>query len=186
MSFTVVYDADVLYPAPLRDLLLQLATTGTFRAHYTEQILDEVFRNLTANRPDLDPDRLRATRTDMETAVRGALITGHMRLLESVTLPDPNDRHVLAAAIRAGAQVIVTLNTRHFPAESLAELDIEAQHPDIFVDHLADLTPGTVVQAIKAISSRLRNPAKTPIQVLETLEERSGLVQTAARLRPML
>jgi predicted nucleic acid-binding protein len=185
VPFTVVYDADVLYPAPLRDLLLQLATTGTFRAHYTEQILDEVFRNLAADRPDLDPDRLRATRADMETAIRGALITGHMPLVESVTLPDPDDRHVLAAAIRAGAQVIVTRNLRHYPAASLGEFDIEAQHPDVFVDHLADLAPALVVQALKAISARLRNPPKTPAEVLATLE-RSGLVQTAARVGPLL
>ena len=178
MPFTAVYDADVLYPAPLRDLLLQLATSGTFRAHYTEQILDEVFCNLSANRPDLDPDQLRATRTDMETAVRGALITGHMVLVDGLTLPDPDDRHVLAGAIRAGAQVIVTGNARHLPAESLAEFDIEAQHPDAFVDHLADLTPGTVVHAIEAISARLRNPPKTPAEVLVTLE-RTGLAQTA-------
>jgi predicted nucleic acid-binding protein len=185
MPFTVVYDADVLYPAPLRDLLLQLATTGAFRAHYTREILDEVFRNLAANRPELDPARLKATRGDMEHAIRGALITGHMGLVDSLTLPDPDDRHVLAAAIRAGAQVIVTRNIRHFPASDLAEFDIEAQHPDVFVDNLADLTPATVVQAIRAISSRLRNPPKAPLQVLDTLE-RGGLVQTALRIRPLL
>ncbi len=92
---------------------------------------------------------------------------------------------MLAAAIRAGAQVIVTRNARHFAAESLADFDIEAQHPDAFVDHLADLNPGTVIQAIKSISARPRNPPKTPAEVLVTLE-RSGLVQTATRLGPLL
>ncbi len=185
MAFIVIYDANVLYPAPLRDLLIQLATAGEFRAHYTAEILDEVFRNLAAKRPDLDPSRLAASRSQMESAVRGVLITGHMPLVPSLALPDPDDRHVLAAAIKAGAQVIVTRNTKDFPDDALEPFDVETQHPDVFVDHLASLNPGLVIHAIRRISARLHNPPKTPLQVLETLE-RNGLVQTTLRLRTLL
>lgn len=185
MPLTVIYDANVLYPAPLRDLLLQLATTGAFRAHYTSEILDEVFRNLAHNRPELSPSSLQSTRRKMETAVRGVIIEGHMALVGSLELPDADDRHVLGAAIRAGAQVIVTHNTRHFPASSLGSFGIEARHPDEFIEHLADLNPGVVLQALRAISARLRNPPRAPSAILETLE-RNGLVNTGRRLRPML
>jgi predicted nucleic acid-binding protein len=115
MAFTVIYDANALFPAPLRDLLIGVAQTGIARARWTEQILDECFRNILARRPDLSESSLRRTRELMNRAIRDVLVTGHEALLPDACLPDPNDRHVLAAAVRAGAQVIVTFNLRDFP-----------------------------------------------------------------------
>jgi predicted nucleic acid-binding protein len=112
MAFVVVYDAAVLYPAPLRDLLLRVARTGLVRAHWTEQILDECFRNILANRPDLSVALLARTRELMNQAIPDVIVTGYQSLIDGLTLPDPDDRHVLAAAIRAGAQVIVTWNLK--------------------------------------------------------------------------
>ena len=111
----VVYDACVLYPATLRDLLIRLAQTGLVRARWSELILDEVFTNLTANRPDLDPERLARTRHLMDAAIPDVTVTGHEYLIDQLTLPDPDDRHVLAAAIHAGADLIVTANLTDFP-----------------------------------------------------------------------
>src|SRR5215213_9354771 len=120
MAFTVIYDACVLYPAPLRDLLIRLAARGVVHARWTDQILDESFRNILANRPDLLPTALARTRDLMNRALRDVGVTGYEGLIGSLDLPDPNDRHVLAAAIRAGAQVIVTTNLDDFPESSLA------------------------------------------------------------------
>ncbi|MER0105366.1 PIN domain-containing protein [Corynebacterium rhinophilum] len=131
-GFTVVYDANVLYPSTLRDILVRLAGSGYFRARWTDKILDEVFRNLKSNRPDLDPTKLARTRTLMCQAVDDCLVTGYEDLIESLSLPDRDDRHVLAAAIRCGAQVIVTENKRDFPKTALMPFDIEAQSADEF------------------------------------------------------
>lgn len=132
-GFTVVYDANVLYPSMLRDILLRLAGSGNFRARWTNKILDEVFRNLKSNRPDLDPTKLDRTRNLMRQAVDDCLVTGYEDLVESLCLPDRDDRHVLAAAIRCGAQVIVTVNKRDFPKTRLEPFDIEAQSADEFL-----------------------------------------------------
>jgi PIN domain len=101
-------------------------------------------------------------------------------------LPDPDDRHVLAAAIRAGAQVIVTDNKKDFPAEALAPYDIEAQNADTFVHSVGALYPQIVVQTLQRISDRLDNPPRTPRQILERLEDKAGLVQPAALILPLL
>lgn len=98
MRFVVIYDACVLYPAPLRDLLMRLATTGLFAARWTSLIHDEWTRSLLSRRPEL-ADKLSRTVELMNQAVPDALVTGHEPLIEGLTLPDPDDRHVLAAAI---------------------------------------------------------------------------------------
>ncbi|MFI6285528.1 PIN domain-containing protein [Streptomyces sp. NPDC051018] len=122
MAFVAVYDANVLYPSTLRDVLIRVAPAGIVQAKWTDQILDETFRNLKKNRPDLDPGKLDRTRERMSGAVRDVLVKGYEPLIEVVDLPDPDDRHVLATAIRAKAQVIVTSNLRHFPADNLSTL----------------------------------------------------------------
>src|SRR5438067_10785424 len=123
---TAIYGANVLHPAPLRDLFLRLAQAGLVRARWTDRIHDEWLRNVLKDNPQLSPERLARTRTLMNEAVRDCLVTGYEDLIESLTLPDPDDRHVLAAAIRAGASVIVTYNLADFPAGELARFEIEA------------------------------------------------------------
>jgi predicted nucleic acid-binding protein len=115
-----VLDACVLYPAPLRDLLLSLATAGLYRAKWSQQIHDEWTRSLRENRPDLDPDRLQNTCTRMNLAVTDSLVTGYEDLIDSLQLPDPDDRHVLAVAIRSDADAIITFNQRDFDESELA------------------------------------------------------------------
>ena len=116
MAFVVLYDACVLYPAPLRDLLVRLANTGVVRARWSAAILDECFRNILENRPELKPEALQRTRELMTRAVPDCMVTGFEQLIDGLVLPDSDDRHVLAAAIRAGAQAIVTFNLGDFPA----------------------------------------------------------------------
>lgn len=115
----VVYDANVLYPSTLRDVLIRVGLARLVQPKWTDRILDEVFRNLRANRPDLNPVRLARTRRLMNEAIRDVLVTDYEHLTDQLDLPDADDRHVLAAAIHAEAEVIVTRNLRDFPADCL-------------------------------------------------------------------
>jgi cytosine/adenosine deaminase-related metal-dependent hydrolase len=117
--FGAFYDANVLYPSGLRNFLMHLALTGIFRAHWSAEVHDEWIRNLLKNRPDLTADKLDRTRQLMDKALPDALVTGYEHLIDSVELPDRDDRHVLAAAIHCGARVIVTLNLGDFPGPAL-------------------------------------------------------------------
>jgi len=181
MSFIVIYDACVLYPAPLRDLLLELAISELFAAKWTDTIHDEWIRNLSKARPELQ-DKIQHTRRLMDEAVPDALVENYESMIEGLELPDPNDRHVLAAAIKCSAQVIVTINLRDFPAESLGPYGIEAMHPDEFIEHQFGLRPGEVIAAAKRIRMRLLNPERSPVEYLETLASH-GLPVTADLLR---
>jgi hypothetical protein len=182
---TAVYDANILYPAPLRDLFIRVAQAGLVRAKWTETIHDEWIRNVLKDNPHLSAERLARTRTLMNEAVRDCLVTGYGDLIESLSLPDADDRHVLAAAIRAAANVIVTYNLTDFPAETLACFDIEAQHPDDFLVGLLDLAPGVICATVKRQRESLKNPPKTASELLATLENH-GLTQTVARLRQFI
>lgn len=182
---TAVYDANVLYPAPLRDLFIRLAQSGLVRARWTDAIHDEWVRNVLADNPAVSADRLARTRVLMNAAVRDCLVAGYEERIESLALPDPDDRHVLAAAIHASAGVIVTFNLKDFPAGVLAAFNVEAAHPDDFLCGLFDAAPGPVCAAVKRQREGLRNPPKTVEELLATLEGQ-GLVQTVVRLQPFV
>lgn len=182
MAFVVVYDACVLYSAPLRDLLIRVGRSGIVRARWSHDIVEECFRNILKNRPTLALESLERTRILMNEAVPDCLISGYQSLIPAIELPDPNDRHVLAAAIRAGAQVIVTFNLKDFPKTILSKYDIEAKHPDDFVLDSIELAPGAMVNLIIEQAHGLRNPTHTPADLLRTLRNH-GLVQSTLRLK---
>lgn len=185
MAFIVIYDACVLYPAPLRDLLVRVGMTGLVQVRWTNEILDECFRSILANKPDLSAERLERTRALMNRAIRDVLVDGYQGLVDSLELPDQGDRHVLAAAIRGGAQAIVTANLKHFPARALAPLDLEAIHPDDFILDLLDLAPGVILKVIDEQVRALRNPPMEWPEVLDKLEA-SGLVKSVAEIRRLM
>ena len=184
MAFVVLYDACVLYPAPLRDLLVRLANTGIVRARWSEPILDECFRSVLHNRPDLKPDALKRTRELMTQAVADCIVTGFDALVDGLDLPDADDRHVLAAGIRAGAQAIITFNLDDFPEDKLAPYNMQAKHPDEFVLDAIDLAPGLVTTVINEQAASLRNPPRTVGELLDTLRDQ-GLVRSVAKLREL-
>ena len=220
-SFTGVFDACVLYSAPLRDFLMQLALTDLFRAKWSDAIHDEWMRNILADRPDIKPEELQRTRQLMDSGVRDALVTGYEFLIPTLSLPDvsvhppcrypgseailaaisadetsalpggserllpdKDDRHVLAAAIRCQASVIVTFNLQDFPKELLAQYHIEAIHPDDFISYLYHINAAKVLQAAATHRHRLTNPKKTVEEYLDTLLKQ-GLPQTVNLLREM-
>lgn len=181
-TFGVVYDACVLHPAGLRDLLVRLALTRLFRAHWSTTILDEMVHSIQRRHPDLPEGNLDRTRQLMCDAVPDAIVEGYADLIDGLSLPDDADRHVLAAAIRAGAQVIVTENVRDFPSDVLDVYNVEAQTPDAFVLHLIDLSPTTVAGVVQAQAAALTSPPMTVAELLDRLA-RSGLPRSVAALR---
>lgn len=184
MQFIVVFDACVLYPAPLRDFLLRLAISGLFSAKWTEQIHDEWMRNLSKSRPEI-ADKLPRTKNLMNKAVPDALVTGFEPIISGLELPDQDDRHVLAAAIQSGAQEIITFNLKDFPHKILKKYGIKAIHPDVFIENQLDLHQGTVIATAKQHRSSLKNPTKSAHDYLDTLSSQ-GLIITAKSLNDFI
>lgn len=181
-SFTALFDACVLYRAPVRDLLMRCALTDLFRPKWSEQINEEWIESLLANRPDLTRSKLERTRKLMNRHTRDALVSGHEYLIETIELPDKNDEHVLAAAIHAKADVIVTYNLKDFPEATLSKHNLEAQHPDTFLTHLIDLNHPGICSAVKRVIQSLNNPPLSVDEYLQVLEAHE-LTQFAAELR---
>lgn len=184
MAFVVVYDACVLYPGHLRDVLIRVALSGAVQAKWTDLILDEAFNSLKKNRPDLEAARLDRTRTLMDRAIRDAKVTGFEPLIDGLDLPDENDRHVLAAAIRSHAQVIVTDNLADFPAAALQPYDIEPQSADVFLGHVYDLQPEAFIDVLESVVAPFDDPPMTLEELLDLLVV--NIPQTVAQVREHL
>ncbi|MBS0883602.1 PIN domain-containing protein [Pantoea sp. JGM49] len=184
-GYTVVFDACVLYPAPLRSFLMYLAAGGQFRARWSEDIHEEWIRNVLLNRTELNRAQLERVRALMDRHVPDALVTGYQSLIESIRgLPDEDDRHVVAAAIVAQAEGIVTFNLRDFPDEVLSVWNLRAIHPDSFITDLTDLDITAVIDAARRQRASLLSPPFTPDEYLDCLL-RQQLPETVSRLRPL-
>lgn len=176
-----VLDANVLYPQFLRDVLLRLAATGLFVPRWTDRIHQEWTRNLAANRPDIPPDRIDRLRTLMEKAFPDAQVTGyeaHEKLFCSI---DAKDRHVAAAAMKGGAEVIVTWNLRDFPADGLREHGLRASDPDSFIARLIRRDRVTAASVLEAHRVGLSRPPHSPAEYRAAFEA-AGLTRSAQRL----
>jgi len=181
-EFIVLYDSCVLYPAPLRDFLMQLAMTDLYRAKWSHDIHEEWIKNLLKNRSDLKRENLMMVRSLMDQHVRECLVENYEAIIPTLNLPDKNDNHVLAAAIKSSASTIVTFNLKDFPRNVIEEYNIEAQHPDNFIVDLFDLSIGMVCSAARSCRNRLKNPAFNVERYLNNLE-RQSLPKTVSRLR---
>ena len=154
--FKVVLDANVLYPFTLRDTLLRAAAAGFFQAYWSALLLEEATRNLVAN-SIMTAEQAERLRTAMDAAFPEALVTGHESLIAAMK-NDPKDRHVAAAAVKAGAQVIVTMNLSDF--RDLPD-GIEAQHPDEFLSNLFDLDPDSLTEIVQGQAADLKKPPRS-------------------------
>jgi hypothetical protein len=170
-NLTCVLDASVLHSSALRDLVLSLAAVDLYRPAWSELIHDEWMRSVILRYGNGVAIQAHVTRTRqrMDAAFPDALTDGFQGLISGLTLPDPKDRHVVAAAIQAGATVIVTYNLRDFPSPALAQFGIEAFHPDEFVEYLLQDDIDTALEAIKHLRARLRTPPKSPAEYIDTL-----------------
>ncbi|TSA79975.1 PIN domain-containing protein [Deinococcus detaillensis] len=176
-----VYDASVLYPSLIRNLLMHLGTEGLVAARWTAQIHDEWTRNLLEDRPDLTPERLARTRQQMQLALPDAEVEGFEPLIATLSLPDPDDRHVLAAAVHTEAELIVTQNLKHFPAQVLTSHGLEALTPDALLCRLLDAEPAAGRAAVEKLRASFRKPPYDTAQLLTRLSE-VGLGEAAKRL----
>lgn len=186
--YTAFIDACSLAAALKRNLLLTLAEAGFFRVRWSEKVLDEtrlaIEKILEAkNVPDAAERSVRAIAL-MKVAFEDAMVSSYDDFLDVCNkLPDPDDRHVVAAALKTQAAVIVTDNIRHFPTDVLVPLNIDACTTDAFIADTIELDTGRAVAAIRKMRERLKNPEKTA-EVLLLDMEAAGLLQTVDLLRP--
>ncbi|MFO0938455.1 MAG: PIN domain-containing protein [Gemmataceae bacterium] len=166
----VVYDACVLYPAPLRDLLMWLAVKGLLAARWSEKIQSEWIENLLRNRPDLSRERLQRTCVEMNRAIPDAIVVCNEITDQNFVLPDEDDRHVVETAIAAEAKIILTSNVKDFPPDQLPS-GIISVSPDPFLCELYRIYPVEVLGTMREHRQMLRNPSKTVEEYLSTLEK---------------
>ena len=179
---TALLDASVLYRATARSILLYLAVADVYRARWSEAIQDEWVAALLRNDASINPARIGRTRALMEHHIPDASVSGYEPLIATLTLPDANDRHVLAAAIHGEAQVIVTENLRHFPEAALAPHNIRAETADQFVRALLGTDTDAVLAGFAADRAGLRNPPLDSDGYLAALVA-SKLPETAVALQ---
>lgn len=190
-KFTVIFDACILYPAVVRDSAMRLAMTGLFKAHWTDQIHDEWINGLKREKDEDGNQRipdhvLLRTRELMDAHVYDAKVENYEHLIEHIQLPDPNDRHVVAAAIKANADAIVTYNLKDFPADYLLQnFNLEVIHPDDFFRYQFDLNPAVAIAAFKSQWLSLKHPPLTREDFLLKLKT-NQLIQTAGFLEGYL
>jgi predicted nucleic acid-binding protein len=169
VTFRAVLDACVLYPFSLRDTLLRLAERELYDVYWSDRILEEVTRNLVANdlMTQAKAERLAGA---MRTAFDAATVsTEAIGRLEPVMTNDPKDRHVLAAAVVADAEAVVTTNLSDFPDEACQPWGVEAMHPDEFLSILQAKRPGVVLEVVTEQAGDLTNPPWTLDELLDAL-----------------
>lgn len=164
-------DASVLYPSLLRNILMHLALHGLFRAHWSARVHEEWIVALLRNRPDLDRKRVDRTRKLMDEHIPEALVQAYEHRIAALTLPDADDRHVLAAAIQCDTSVIITTNLRDFPPNALAPYTIEAVHPDAFIAGLVKADLEAALAALRQLRSSFKSPPKTAAELLATMQK---------------
>jgi hypothetical protein len=177
----VLYDANLLYPFHLRNLMVQLGVDQIVQPRWTDAIHDEWIGNLAAA-GKAARERVIRTRDIMKRVLLDADVRGYERRMADLTLPDPGDRHVLAAAIEAGAGTILTFNLKHFPPTALAPFGLVARHPDPFLRQLHEADCETIVAAVDAARRNLSQTAPDEAAFINIIE-RQGLPDLAARLR---
>lgn len=178
--FTVILDANVLIAERKRDVLLSFFDAGLFRGRWSNEILGEVEDNL--KKSGVAPDKVARLLATMKRAFPDAIVENHLGLADRISLPDEGDRHVLSAAIRCGAQIIVTENKKDFPLDVLEGFDLEALTADEFIVETFDLFQMDALRVIREVRLRLKDPAFEPSEFIMELTAK-GLPQLAAELR---
>jgi predicted nucleic acid-binding protein len=179
VAFPALLDTCVLYPAYLCDTLLRLAEAEAYRPLWSLDILIELRRNLIE--AGIPEDRVDRRIARMRGSFPDAMITGYESLIDGMT-NDPKDRHVLATAVRANAEVIVTFNVRDFPEPALKPYDLVAVHPDDFLLDQLDLYPGLTIDVLGQQAAAYRHGPTTTARLLPLLE-RAGLPRFTAEVR---
>lgn len=184
MALRVVLDACVLYPVSLRDALLRLAESGFYQPIWSDVILEEMKNAVLRSRPDIDESRFDRMIQQMRSAFPEAEVRGWEPLKEQMTNHE-GDRHVLAAAVRSRADLIVTGNVKHFPPNSCEPYCVDVVEPDDFLCQLFEVSPHSVLAMIERLSEDTSDPPLEVVQVIESLRrsapEFAGIIEVAFR-----
>lgn len=181
--FTAVLDTNVVFPIEIRDLLFWFAFHELFTPKWSKHIFDE-WDDVMERKGVSEEERTKRI-TKANLAFPDAMVNNYESLIDSLKLPDAKDRHVLAAAIKTNANVIVTNNLKDFPVEYLASFGLCAKGADDFLTDTIDLNPETAVKAFREMVLHRRNPDMDEYEVLDALR-RNGLKDTADYLHAML
>jgi len=177
----VVFDACILYPFHLRNIVVQIAVDRLVDARWTDEVHDEWIRSVVANMPVIPIERLQITRRLMNDALPGAMVTGYQRHIQTITLPDPYGRHVVAAGIAGGASIVLTWNLRDFPAREMKKHGLRRQTPDAFLVDLCDQAPDLT---LASLANARRNLSKTRVSASDfvNIVKNQGLIRLSARI----
>ncbi|HEY9798831.1 MAG TPA: PIN domain-containing protein [Leptolyngbyaceae cyanobacterium] len=179
----VVLDSCVLFPMYLRDTLLRASEAGFYLAFWSQEILDGATRNLVST-GRISLESAEKLQTRIKTAFPEALVDAPEELTETMT-NHPSDRHVLATAVIAEANIIVTSNLKHFKDKDLAPWNIQAQSPDEFLTMLYELNPEKMVEVLQRQSQSLKKPPMNLRELLELLNrEVPGFVSNILSHQP--
>ncbi|MGC1182408.1 PIN domain-containing protein [Legionella sp.] len=180
MAHLIVFcDACILYPAPIRDLLMGCALNDLVQLKWSDRVLNEWIDNLIKNRPDLSRDRLEKTKNDMNKALLDSVVEDYESIEKKLILPDEKDRHVLAAAIASKSKLILTANLKDFPVDYLSMFNIKACHPDDLFIEIVQKNKECFLSTIKECYQKLRKPPKTLEQYIATLNDKCHLNKIA-------
>ena len=182
--YAAVLDACVLVPVALADTLLRIAERGLYLPLWSARIVAEATDAIIEIHPNIPAEQIRRRFAAMDDTFEDARVDGWEELEDTVRLPDPDDRHVVAAAVRGRADAIVTANLRDYPLDTLGPLNIEVIHPDEFLLDQLDLAPRTVLEVLREQAAYTRHPALTPIDLIARLARAgvSGFADEAGRL----
>jgi predicted nucleic acid-binding protein len=178
--YTALLDANVLFSKLQCDALLSLAHAGLYAAKWSADIEREWTTSRLQKYPGTEQTNANKARAMCES-IPDCMVTGYEDFMGCLTLPDPDDRHVLAAAIVGHADAIVTNNVKDFPLEALTPHDIDLQTPDQFIVNQLTLHPPRAIKALREMRLRWNNPKHTPESLVVLFEQR-GMPLTAVRL----
>ena len=183
VRFTCILDTNVIYPIEIRDLLFWFASYDLFTPKWSKHIFiewEEVMKRKGISNIEIEKRVMKAS-----LAFPDALVKNYEPLMDILNLPDEKDRHVLAAAIKTNANIIVTNNIKDFPKDYLSNFGITAKNADDFLTDIIDLNNGLAVEAFKVMVLNRINPDLDEFQVLVRLKN-NGLKNTADYLHSLL
>lgn len=183
LRFTCVLDTNVIYPIDIRDLLFWFASYDLFTPKWSKHIFSEWEKVM--KRKEIPDEEIKKRISKAQRAFPDALVENYETLVDSLTLPDEKDRHVLAAAIKTNANVIVTNNIKDFPNDYLSSFGLTAKAADDFITDTIDLNNELAVEAFRALVLNRTNPNLDEFEILDRFRK-NGLVATANYLHALL
>jgi predicted nucleic acid-binding protein len=180
-----ILDTNLLFSAPVRDFYLNIADLGIYRPKWSSKILEELIKSITSKRKDINVKKIDYVISQMNLAFPDAQIFNYQTLNDNIKLPDKNDHHVLAAAIYAKVDWIVTFNVKDFPYDSIRKFNISVTHPDDFIVMLIEQYEKQIIIALNNKAKSLKNSPLSYDVVLSNLKK-CGLKKSVNHLIEIL